>query len=174
MQWGIGLGVLCVATLGGGLRAQMAAEFGGLKPGQVVRVHIEGRSRFETRLGGGAGDTPSTLFAGAEIPFTTSEVDSLWVRGHATWTGAIVGAAVLTPLSFLWWGLVCEALSEGLGCEEWGTVTVLSLAGGAAGALIGAGVGALIPKWRLRYARGGTVTIAPMVAPGRVGLAVRF
>jgi len=174
MRATIGLLVTLGAGTVSGLHAQATADFGGLKPGQLVRVRTVGQSRFETRLGGIPGDSASVLFENARVPFQAERVDSLWVRGHATWTGAIVGAAVLTPLSFAWWGLFCEAMSEGTGCDEWGTVTALALAGGVGGALLGAGVGALIPKWRLRYARDHDLAVRPVVAPGRVGLAVQF
>jgi hypothetical protein len=53
-------------------------------------------------------------------------------------------------------------------------VAGLTLATGAAGVLVGAGVGAMIPTWRLRYARERDVTVSPLLSPGRLGLAVRF
>jgi hypothetical protein len=90
-------------------------------------------------------------------------------------TGAIVGGAIITPLSFLAWAGFCDFASEGTGCDEWGLVTGLALGTGAVGALLGAGVGALIPKWKLRYARQREAAIAPLVGPGgRIGLTVRF
>jgi len=168
------LGLLLGVTMAGGLSAQSASDFGGLKPGQVVRVRIVDHARFETRLGGMPADPGTDLFSGAAIPFEAARVDSLWVRGRATWTGAIVGAAIATPLSFGFWAFACTLGADGSGCDQWGTVTLLSLAGGAAGAMIGAGVGAMVPKWRLRFARERDLAISPLVTPGRVGVAVRF
>jgi hypothetical protein len=173
MRTGFVFGVLFAATVGG-LRAQSTEDFGPLNPGQTVRVRTTGGALFESRLGGTAGAPATDLFAQADSPFQVERVDSLWVRGRATTTGAIVGAAVVTPLSFLMWWYVCDAVADGTGCDEWGVVLGLSFASGAGGALVGAGVGVLIPKWRLRYARGREVTVSPLVAPGRVGLAVRF
>ena len=172
MRIGIGTALLLAATLAGGLQAQDGGTFGRLEPGQAIRVKTVGGSRFTTRVG--LGDTDSLRFARAEIPFQAERVDSLWVQGRATVTGMIVGAAVATPLSFGFWAWVCEAVSEGTGCDEWGTVSLLALGGGAAGALIGAGVGSLTPKWRLRYTRDRDLTVTPLLAPGRVGLAIRF
>ncbi|MDH4045658.1 MAG: hypothetical protein OEY20_03520 [Gemmatimonadota bacterium] len=174
MRSGIGFSLLFIATLGSGLQAQSADEFGRLQPGQMVRVRTVGKSRFVTRLGGVQGDAPTELFARAEVPFDPVRVDSLWIRGRATWTGAIVGGAIMTPLAFLAWAEVCDFGNEFGGCEQWGLVTGLALGTGAAGALLGAGVGALIPKWRLRYARERDAVLGPFVAPGRVGVAVRF
>jgi hypothetical protein len=48
------------------------------------------------------------------------------------------------------------------------------MASGAGGALIGAGIGALIPRWRLRYARERELSVIPLLAPGRLGVALRF
>ncbi|MDH4045657.1 MAG: hypothetical protein OEW06_14495, partial [Gemmatimonadota bacterium] len=137
-------------------------------------------SRFVTRLGGMPGDSTTALFARAAEPFHVEHVDSLWVRGRATWTGALVGAAVATPLSALFVGVACVAYagSEGDGSTAdrcpWAGVVLLSAIGGAGGALIGAGVGALVPKWRLRYARARDVTVSPLLGPGRVGVSIRF
>lgn len=174
MRLGAALALLVIAADAGAAHAQAAADFGSLAPGQVVRVRTVGRSRFETRLGGTVGDSLPLLFAGADIPFEAGRVDSLWVRGRATVTGAIVGGAVLTPLSFLFWWWVCDVVGEGTGCDAWGTVAGLAVAGGAGGALLGAGVGSLVPRWRLRYARQAQVTVAPLLAPGRIGVAVRY
>jgi hypothetical protein len=169
---------LAIATLlalaATGVEAQEQVGFGTLKPGQAVRVKTAGGSRFETRLGYAPPDSVGAMFARATMPFQAERVDSLWVRGHAIGTGALVGAAVATPLSFAFWWWVCDAVSEGSGCTSWGAVSLLSLAGGAGGALIGAGLGAVVPKWHLRYARGRGANLQPLLAPGRVGLMLRF
>jgi len=166
--------VMGIALLLAGMTATelQAQYFGTLEPGQTVRVRTAGGDRFSTRLGGGF--TDSLRFAHAGIPFQPGRVDSLWVRGHATKTGMIVGAAVAAPLSFGFFAFVCEVVSEGSGCDQYGTVALLGLAGGAAGALVGAGIGSLIPKWRLRYARQVDLVVRPSLGPGRIGLMVEF
>jgi hypothetical protein len=169
----VGLGFLLSVVSVPGLHGQSAADLGRLQPGQVVRVRAVGTPRFVTRLGGASGDGASGLFAHAEIPVDVASVDSVWVRDRATWTGAIVGAAVMTPVGFLGWGILCEAADDD-GCASWGLVAGLAMGTGAAGALLGAGVGALIPRWRLRYARARDVAVSPMLAPGRVGVSLRF
>jgi hypothetical protein len=156
--------VLLLAVSAGGVQAQ-ENPLRQLKPGQTVRVKTVDGPRFVTRLG----DGPP-----AEPPFDVARVDSLWVRGHATGTGALVGAAVAGLGSFAFYGWVCTMVGEGHGCDAWDTVTGLALATGAGGALIGAGVGALIPRWRLRYARDRDVSVSPILTPGRVGIALRF
>jgi hypothetical protein len=173
MRMGFGMVLLLAATSAGGLGAQDLVGFGRLEPGQTVQIKTVGGSRFATRLGDGESD--SLRFAHAEIPFEAARVDSLWVRGRATVTGMIVGAAVAGPITFGLFAWVCEIVSEGTGCDEWGLVTELGLSGAAAGALVGAGIGSLVPKWRLRYARDRDLLITPLLAPdGRLGVAIRF
>jgi hypothetical protein len=113
---------------------------------------------------------------GDSAAFDVAAIDSLWVRGRATRTGAIAGAAVVGVASFAFWGGLCTALNDGPGgCKDWGRVTAYSVAGAGGGALIGAGVGALVPKWRLRYARAlpqqSTLIRLPL---GRLGLGVAY
>jgi hypothetical protein len=127
-------------------------------------VRIVGGERFVARLGA-AGDSTANLSA--------SQVDSVWVRGHAAVIGAIVGGAIAGSATFAFFLAVCYAFGDG-DCSEIGLVAALGLAGGAGGALVGAGIGWLIPKWRLRYARDREAAFSLLLAPGRVGVAVRF
>jgi hypothetical protein len=174
MRARIGMTVAVLLAAAAGRANAQAETFGRLVPGQTVRVRTVGGSRFVTRLGMTPGDSLAASFERADPPFQTERVDSLWVRGHAVGTGALVGAAIATPVSFGLFVWVCTAVAEGHGCDAWGTVTGLALAAGAGGALIGAGVGALMPRWRLRYARDRDAAVSPILAPGRIGLAVRF
>ncbi|HET7038507.1 MAG TPA: hypothetical protein VFH97_01385 [Gemmatimonadales bacterium] len=169
MRSGLGILVAMVLTVTGAAQAQRPA-LDSLKPGQTVRVRAGDEPRFTTRLG----PTPTELFVRAERPFEPGRVDSLWVRGSHWKAGAIVGAAVVTPAAFGFFAWICTWAAEGTGCDEWGKVTGFSLVAGAGGALLGAGVGALIPKWKLRYARDREATLEPLVGSGRVGVSVRF
>jgi hypothetical protein len=169
MRFGIGMALAWLLTATGVAQAQLAV-LDSLKPNQTVRVRTVGGPRFVTRLGPSAGD----LFERAETPFQAGRVDSLWVRGHAVKTGAIVGAVIVTPAAFAYAAWACDFAAEGAGCNEWGKVAAFSLVAGAAGAGLGAGVGALIPKWRLRYARDREAAIGPLLGPGRLGVSVRF
>jgi hypothetical protein len=82
-----------------------------------------------------------------------ASVDSIWVRGRATGTGAIVGTVAGTVLLGVFGAVIADAFCEEADCS--GAWAEGALAGGvmgaAAGALLGAGIGALIPKWRLRF-----------------------
>jgi hypothetical protein len=171
-QLALTLSALVLASELGG-QAPLEAAVRTLKPGQTVRIRVHGGDRIESRIRSlQAGSLPLQL-VGDSAAFDVSAIDSLWVRGRATRTGAIAGAAVVGVASVAFWGALCSGLSDGGGCKEWGRVTAYSVAGAGVGALIGAGIGALQPKWRLRYARAlalqGTLIRLP---PGRLGLGV--
>jgi hypothetical protein len=174
-QFALALSTLVlVSDLGG--QAPLEAAVRTLKPGQTVRIRIHGGDRVESRIRSlQAGSLPLQL-VGDSGAFDVAAIDSLWVRGPATRTGAIAGAAVVGVASFAFWAALCRALSDGPGgCTDWGRVTAYSVAGAGVGALIGAGIGALQPKWQLRYARAlpgqGTLIRLPQ---NRLGLGVAY
>ena len=139
---------LALARLGGGQRVRIRASGVGLVEGRVV-------SSWPNLLTLRTAD-------GSTIEVPAPGVDSLWVRGgsHAG-KGALIGGAVVG----IGLGVVAQGLShwEG-GCNDslstWvalhhGTCGARPffeglLLGGAAGALIGALIGAPFPKWQQR------------------------
>lgn len=82
-----------------------------------------------------------------------ASVDSVWVRGRATKTGAIIGTVAGTVLLGVFGAVVADAFCESTDCEDaWAEGALVGgVMGAASGALLGAGIGALIPKWRLRF-----------------------
>ena len=81
-----------------------------------------------------------------------ASLDSIWVRGRATKTGAIIGGVAGLVIGAVFVGVAVDALCE-VDCDTAGLEG--ALVGGAlglgTGGLVGAGIGALIPKWRLRF-----------------------
>jgi len=171
-QFALALSTLVIVSDLGG-QTTLEATVRTLKPGQTVRIRVHGGHRIESRIRSLQGGSLPLQLVGDNGAFDVAAIDSLWVRGRATRTGAIAGAAVVGVASFAFWGALCSGLSDGGGCKEWGRVTAYSVAGAGVGALIGAGVGASVPKWRLRYARAlpgqGTLIHLPR---GRLGLGV--
>lgn len=166
--------LVAVSDLGG--QAPVEAVVRTLKPGQTVRIRVHGGDRIELRIRSLRTESLPPQLVGDSAAFDVAAIDSLWVRSTATRAGAIAGATVVGVASFAFWAALCQGLSEGPGgCKEWGRVTGYSVAGAAGGALIGAGVGALVQKWPLRYARGLRVQSALTRRPfGRLGLAVAY
>jgi len=83
---------------------------------------------------------------------TLGSVDSIWVRGHAAKSGAIIGGVAGAVLFGVFVGYAVHGLCE-VDCEN--SFLEGAAVGGAlglgGGVLLGAGTGALIPKWRLRF-----------------------
>lgn len=169
--------VLSVLPLASDLCAQRSidAAFSDLKPGQTVRLRTQGGDRSQSRVDSVQTESLALWLEGASTPYDGATLDSLWVRGRASTTGAIVGGLVLGSATFAAGALLCSGLDEGNSCTEWGTVTAFSLAGAAGGALLGAAIGSAIPKWRLRYTRGLPVRGALRTLPqGRFGLGIAY
>jgi hypothetical protein len=129
-----------------------------LRPGAPVRLEattVLGRleGRFERY-------TPDSLIVhvlgGARMAVPASTLTALWVRGHATKTGAIVGGAVGAAVVGFLNGALCSLgrSDDGIVGNE-GFDTGCAAAGAGVGMVagggVGAGIGALIPRWRLRF-----------------------
>jgi len=137
-----------------------------LSPGKHVRLRAEGGPRLEGRfLGSTTGSTVQLGVGGGTRE--VAGIDSLWVRGNAIGLGALVGAvAVGIPWTVL---IVMVCGTDDDGCET-GAVVGAAAIGSGAGALLGVGVGALIHKWKLRYARAGTGINVVVQPSGQVGI----
>ena len=127
------------------------AAFAHLSAGRAIRLHHVERGRLTGRFRGG---TSSTLILDVDTSAThlsTATLDSLWVRGNAARTGALVGAI---PGAVA--GVTVGVIANTVGCSDDGgdpcpeAVPLLGLAGAAGGALLGAVLGSLIPKWHRR------------------------
>ena len=138
---------------------------GTLKPGQIVRVRPRTGDRFEARVLSMQGDSLILSLEGSRVLLSARTIDAFWVKGRATGTGAIIGAAIAAVGSVVISAGVCESIREDFPCGESGTAIAASIAGGAA---LGAAIGYAIPKWRLRYARnlmvGTRMTIRPQLS----------
>lgn len=175
-QFVLALSALVLVTDLGG-QAPLEAAVRTLKPGQTVRIRVHGGDRIESRIISLQTEPLGLQLVGTSAAVDVAAIDSLWVRGRATRIGAIAGAVVAGVGSFAFWALLCSGLNDTAegGCDEWGTVTAFSVAGAGGGALIGAGLGALVPRWRLRYARATPVQGTLMLLPkGGLGFRVAY
>lgn len=125
-----------------------------LETGQDVRVEVARGIRVQGRFAFRS-DTAFTLARDEQATtIRLTEVERLWVRGRATGTGALVGAAVGLVAGAVYGGLIgqvaCEPVDGG-DCSPVAVAALVGLVGGAGGAAVGAGVGYLIPVWRMRF-----------------------
>ncbi len=122
--------------------------------GQFVRADIARLGRVEGRFVAANETTVTLTSQGATAQVPLLDLERLWVRKRATGRGALIGAA-LGVLAGVVGGLAigsiaCEPVDGG-NCGAAEVATLTGLVGGAGGALIGAGVGSVIPVWRLRF-----------------------
>jgi len=124
-----------------------------LKSNSLVRTHTTELGLIEGQFLKYTGDS---LFLASYLErksVSLPAIDALWVRGRATKTGAIVGGAIGAV-----GGGLLGVFAVGIGSFESGddpnyfagAVGGGILGGGICG-LLGAGIGAAIPKWHLRY-----------------------
>jgi hypothetical protein len=129
------------------------AALRGVRPGDRVRLLLHGDRRLEgtVRSLEGARLLLEVGGSGDAVPLTA--IESVWKRGHAAGTGALVGGAIGLVA-----GAVYGALLGDFACSETpdnncalGAGALLGLVGGAGGAGVGALVGLAIPVWHRRW-----------------------
>ncbi|HEV8380964.1 MAG TPA: hypothetical protein VGQ29_05225 [Gemmatimonadales bacterium] len=145
-----------------------------LRAGQTVRVWLADGQRFEARLVGVDSNPIVLRFAQSPQSVPISSINSLWVRRRGTARGALIGGIVVGSVSLGLLSLVCVALGEGEGCNSWGYVTAGTVVGAAGGALVGAGVGILIPRWRRVDPQRLTISFGAADGGLRIGARIGF
>jgi hypothetical protein len=131
-----------------------------LRPDQRVRVKVTGSGVIEGRLVS-ASDGRLVLDgvgAGKPLPkeILASDVRSLWVRGRATKSGAIVGAVIGGVVTGALLAVFAQGVCDAADCGgRWVGGGAIGLAlGGAGGAATGALIGSASPRWRVAYSGG--------------------
>lgn len=147
---------VCVALLALGSPVALYAQESlgsvvqGLRPGQMIRVKTVQAGRVEARLLTLDGNTLRVQRENSpDIP--VANIDSLWVQGHATGTGAIVGGLAG---GLVFGVLIAGACAHGADCSGV-EVPAMTAGGVVVGALVGALLGSGVPRWKLRYPRRG-------------------
>ena len=130
-----------------------AIQLPSLAHGSRVRIESERRQLEGVFLRGDAGALLLSSDEG-ERRVRMDSVSRLWTRGRATKTGAIVGAIAGGAFGVFVGAVTNSFCSSGFfdvvdPCPE--AIPILGLGGSAIGGAVGAGVGALIPKWHRRY-----------------------
>jgi len=155
------VGALLLATLAGMLFSSATAQqvterqaaFESLADSQWVRLqvpHVAGR--YEGRL---LQRGPDHVVLSAEpepLRIAATTIDTLWTRGNAGMTGAIVGGLVLGTLGAVLGAAYCEGIKDTEpDCNTGAATLYLGGVGLAGGALFGGLIGLAIPKWHRQY-----------------------
>jgi len=133
--------------------AERRAAIRALHVGQRLRIERPGGIRLE---GVFSAAPPDSLVMADNVGLARighSEIDRLWVRGHATKTGAVVGGVTGLVAGLALGIFIGEVICNNEDCDTdtGAAVAALGLGGAAAGTLGGALIGAAIPKWHLRF-----------------------
>lgn len=115
----------------------------------AIRVETSGGARVSGRLVGVGGGTVRLVSDGDTAAVASDVVQRVWRRRRATVAGAVVGGAIGIGVG-IFYGLLAAAVSE-TGDSPAGYAAVGGLVVGAGGALVGAAVGAAIPRWSTIY-----------------------
>lgn len=167
------LALLCalLAAAAGGVRAQDSPVVRDstvarlVRLGRPVRVRAaDGRVLVGQPDSAAQGRLHATTAAGAPWTLPYTAMDTIWRRGRATWTGAIVGAAAGAVGFGTFVAIVAHALCE-VDCED--AALSGALIGGAiglgGGGALGAVIGSAIPRWVRAWPGAGV----PAPRPGR-------
>jgi hypothetical protein len=125
------------------------SAFESLADSQWVRLHVPHvAGRYEGRL---LGRGPDHVVLSAEpepLRIAATTIDTLWTRGNAGVTGAIVGGLVLGTLGAVLGAAYPEESTDATRGEVMPFAVGVGLAGGA---LLGGLIGLAIPKWHRQY-----------------------
>ena len=131
-----------------------------------IRMRVRGGTTYEGPLLSLRGDTLVVGQPDKWYLVPVQNVHSLWVRGNAAKSGAIVGGVVVGLSSLGLLAGLCNALGP---CEEYDLVFAVGLFGAAGGASLGGLMGKMVPKWKQRFPpRDFRATIGPQ-GQGRFG-----
>lgn len=124
-----------------------------LVPGMIVHVAAPSVGQLEAVLVQAAGREIVVRDSGSERTVRLEAGDSLWVLGHSAARGANVGATVglvLTGAAVALFYATCRSGTDDPCTGQLGFIPLGVVLGGT-GALLGAAVGRLVPRWELRW-----------------------
>jgi hypothetical protein len=121
-----------------------------LRPDRFVRLHVPGMGRFSGNVGFHTATELLLKAEGESRTVSLGAVDTLWVRGRRTKTGAIIGG-ILGIGGGVFLGALAEALCE-YDCGG-NYIVAGGLFGGVTGGVTGAIIGTAIPRWKRVFPR---------------------
>jgi hypothetical protein len=133
-----------------GLRSARGRALGNLKEHSLIRLRVNDAGilignflRYQ--------DNTVTIFANSiEKSVDEPAVSALWVRGRATWTGALVGT-IIGGVGGIGLMYLASQAWEGTDYGSVGLAVLLAGVSTVGGALLGLGIGSVVPKWHLKF-----------------------
>jgi hypothetical protein len=123
-------------------------------PGERVRLETIHAGRLE---GVAVSATDRSVLLnqdGDQLEIASAEIERVWIRGRATRNGAVIGGLVGAAAGVTYGLLITRPESspcDADNCTRAGVTAASGALGLAAGAGIGALIGSLIPRWKLRF-----------------------
>jgi len=139
-----------------------------LSPGRTVQLHLADNASVTGHFAGWDGDRFYLLRNDKRAGFRSEDILAVWTRERATGTGLLAGAVLGSVGGGTFAGLMAYVLDNSSEGHAPYLPLILGgmIAGGAGGALIGAGVGSALPDWQLVYATPGANLERPTDQPG--------
>jgi hypothetical protein len=129
-------------------RAAQIAAAARLHPGQTTRLAVPGQGRLNGMTVLDSTGRVAFQPEGAPVSPALGLADTLWLRKTAWLPGMIVGGAIGMGAFWLGYAAASTTCDTGSCNDSAGSLIVISLVPTAIGAALGAGVGALIHKWK--------------------------
>ena len=145
-----------------------------LKTAQRVRLVTVDGQRSEGLIREPVTGTAGLRFNAATSTIPLSAIDSLWRRRSNTGRGAALGALLFGATTAILSSKLCSTVNEGFGCEDASIVVLLTVAGAAVGAGVGALIGSGSSHWQLFYARHRDSALGPRQDGSRFLLGLRL
>lgn len=125
-----------------------------LTPGDRVRLQTVSAGLLEGVAAAASDQSVLLDRNGDRLEIARADIQKVWVRGRATKKGAIIGGIVGLAAGVTYGLLITRPESspcDADNCTRAGVTAVSGAIGLAAGAGIGALIGSVIPRWRLRF-----------------------
>ncbi len=177
MRWcALVLFLLCLGQHAGAKAQAVELRYAAVGPGDTVRVRTILGETIEAPLVRITNGYVSVHLGESLRTVAADSIESLWIRRNSVRRGAIVGAFLGALPTYVVFARECGAVPTS--CESFGSgiSAFFILASAGVGAIFGAQIGSLVPRWELLS--GGNVQSPASRAPAPrrswVGFKVRF
>ncbi len=132
--------------------ARLQAVLEQLIPDQRLRIETgDGEATVEGRYSAMEDGSLLLRTGASSVGVPTAEIERLWTRGRSTAQGALIGGGAGLVLGAVYGALISEVTCAESSCTTLGLPAAAGGLGAAGGAALGALVGLVVPRWKLRF-----------------------